>query len=94
MQIAPLKLTRLVSTRWRPYSLDVTQAVLDLEEPPLSVSSQGASKAQAWSSKGLKNGRIFLCIVCVLYAQLQKVFLPPGTCFLRQNFPNIEEEFS
>ena len=27
-------------------------------------------------------------------AQLQKVFLSPGTCFLRQNFPNIEEEFS
>ena len=27
-------------------------------------------------------------------AQLQKVFLPPGACFLRQNFPNIEEEFS
>ena len=27
-------------------------------------------------------------------AQLQKVFLPPGTWFLRQNFPNIEEEFS
>ena len=27
-------------------------------------------------------------------AQLQKVFLPPGTDFLRQNFPNIEEEFS
>ena len=27
-------------------------------------------------------------------AWLQKVFLPPGTCFLRRNFPNIEEEFS
>ena len=27
-------------------------------------------------------------------AQFQKVFLPPGTCFLRQNWPNIEEEFS
>ena len=27
-------------------------------------------------------------------SQLQKVFLPPGTCFLRQNFLNIEEEFS
>ena len=27
-------------------------------------------------------------------AQLQKVFLPPGSCFLRRNFPNIEEEFS
>ena len=27
-------------------------------------------------------------------AQLQKVFLPPGTDFLRRNFPNIEEEFS
>ena len=26
--------------------------------------------------------------------QLQKVFLSPGTCFLRRNFPNIEEEFS
>ena len=26
--------------------------------------------------------------------QLEKVFLPPGTCFLRRNFPNIEEEFS
>ena len=23
-----------------------------------------------------------------------QVFLPPGTGFLRQNFPNIEEEFS
>ena len=28
-----------------------------------------------------------------LAAQLQKVFLPPGTDFLRRNFPNIEEEF-
>ena len=27
-------------------------------------------------------------------AKLEKVFLPPGACFLRQNFPNIEEEFS
>ena len=27
-------------------------------------------------------------------AQLQKVFLPPGTDFLRRNFSNIEEEFS
>ena len=24
----------------------------------------------------------------------KKVFLPPGTCFLRRNFPNIEEDFS
>ena len=23
-------------------------------------------------------------------AKLQKVFLPPGACFLRQNFPNME----
>ena len=29
-----------------------------------------------------------------LRTQLEKVFLPPGTCFLRRNFPNIEEEFS
>ena len=27
-------------------------------------------------------------------AQLEKVFLPLGTGFLRRNFPNIEEEFS
>ena len=27
-------------------------------------------------------------------SQLQKVFLPSGTDFLRRNFPNIEEEFS
>ena len=27
-------------------------------------------------------------------AQLQKVFLPPGTGFLRRNFPNIDDEFS
>ena len=26
--------------------------------------------------------------------QLQKVFLPPGTGFLRRNFPNIDDEFS
>ena len=26
--------------------------------------------------------------------QLEKVFLPPGTVFLRRNFPNIEDEFS
>ena len=26
--------------------------------------------------------------------QLEKVFLPPGTVFLRRNFPNIEKEFS
>ena len=26
--------------------------------------------------------------------QLEKVLLPPGTGFLRRNFPNIEEEFS
>ena len=25
---------------------------------------------------------------------LEKVFLPPGARFWRQNFPNIEEEFS
>ena len=29
-----------------------------------------------------------------LTAKLEKVFLPPGACFLRQNFPNMEEEFS
>ena len=29
-----------------------------------------------------------------LVAQLQKVFLPPGTGFLRRNFPNIDKEFS
>ena len=28
------------------------------------------------------------------FAQLQKVFLPPGTGFLRRNFPNIDDEFS
>ena len=27
-------------------------------------------------------------------AKLEKVFLPPGASFLRQNFPNMEEEFS
>ena len=27
-------------------------------------------------------------------AQLQKVFLPPGSGFLRRNFPNIDDEFS
>ena len=27
-------------------------------------------------------------------SQLQKVFLPPGTGFLRRNFPNVEEKFS
>ena len=26
------------------------------------------------------------------HAQLQKVFLPPGSGFLRQNFPKVEEE--
>ena len=31
---------------------------------------------------------------CISVAQLQKVFLAPGTDFLRQNFPFIEEEFS
>ena len=30
----------------------------------------------------------------ILHPQLQKVFLPPGTDFLRRNFHNIEEEFS
>ena len=34
------------------------------------------------------------CIIDTWRPQLEKVFLPPGTCFLRQNFPNIEEEFS
>ena len=44
-------------------------------------------------------------LVCQLASQLQKVFFPPVTCFLRRNFegdfhymdedfPNIEEEFS
>ena len=33
-------------------------------------------------------------IIGTLEPQLQKVFLPPGTNFLRRNFPNIEEEFS
>ena len=43
----------------------MTRAVLDLEEPPLSVSSQGASKAQAWISKGLKNAKnICACVLC------------------------------
>ena len=28
-----------------------------------------------------------------LDAQLQKVFLPPGSGFLRRNFPNIDDEF-
>ena len=27
-------------------------------------------------------------------AQLEKVFLPPGSGFLRRNFPNIDDEFS
>ena len=26
-------------------------------------------------------------------SQLQKVFLPPGSGFLRRNFPNIDEDF-
>ena len=30
----------------------------------------------------------------VTLPQLQKVFLPPGTGFLRRNFPNIDDEFS
>ena len=29
-----------------------------------------------------------------LPTQLQKVFLPPGSGFLRRNFPNIDDEFS
>ena len=32
--------------------------------------------------------------VKIWLAQLEKVFLSPGTCFFRRNFPNIEEEFS
>ena len=28
-----------------------------------------------------------------VFAQLEEVFLPPGTGFLRRNFPNIEEDF-
>ena len=27
-------------------------------------------------------------------SQFEKVFLPPGTGFLRRNFPNIDDEFS
>ena len=34
---------------------------------------------------------IYLCSLCT---KLEKVFLPPGASFLRQNFPNMEEEFS
>ena len=28
------------------------------------------------------------------HPQLEKVFLPPGSGFLRRNFPNIDDEFS
>ena len=38
--------------------------------------------------------KIFHERASVSSSQLQKVFLPPGTDFLRRNFPNIEEEFS
>ena len=37
---------------------------------------------------------IIITIIGVSLSQLEKVFLPSGTVFLRRNFPNIEEEFS
>ena len=41
-----------------------------------------------------RQSKILLACKCLQGAQLQKAFLPPGTIFLKQNFPNIEEEFS
>ena len=35
-----------------------------------------------------------ICHQFNLFAQLQKVFLPPGSGFLRRNFPNFDDEFS
>ena len=64
------------------------QAVLICEVKPLSKSKKlhffWTFSNSGWLSGGYD----------VPGAQLQKVFLPPGTDFLRRNFPNIEEEFS
>ena len=59
------------------------------EETHRSVAvSGGATRGNVSHSLTLYN------LLIIVNAQLQKVFLPPGTDFLRRNFPNIEEEFS
>ena len=39
-------------------------------------------------------GKSHRCDNLTCGAQLQKVFLPPGSGFLRRNFPNFDDEFS
>ena len=66
-----------------------------------SEECQGGSHSKSIDENPMKEhwvdwslSALFGMSVGFLEAQLQKVFLPPGTDFLRQNFPNIEEEFS
>ena len=67
------------------------------EDPFYSVKSDSVNfhSVKSDSVKYVSVNSVMSCrILSNPEAQLQKVFLPPGTGFLRQNFPNIEEEFS